>query len=281
MIAGDSGDVRRRYRDIREQERRLRQSRDGDRAVACRRRRRATTRSIPPRAPRPISQRSASPVRSPLPARYTTATNAATITNRTLTGVISGDDVTYVGGAATFADRNAGTGKTVTGTGLSLAGTDAGNYTVNTIATTLADITPASLTYVATPVRIAVNTPFPTFGGSVVGFVGGRHAEASATTGTAVFETTAADSSQIGCVCDRRIGVVGELRQLHVHTGSGQRDRVGHYTARRPVAARRAGSKVLPARSLLPCRRKARARDCRKQKDRHCVDRRTHFARNR
>ena len=124
-------------------------------------------------------------------------TTTATISNRTLTGAISGDDVTYVGGTATFADRNVGTGKTVTGSGLSLAGTDAGNYTVNTIATTLADITPASLTYVATPDRIAVNTPFPTFGGSVVGFVGGD-TQASATTGTAVFETTAPDSSQIG-----------------------------------------------------------------------------------
>ena len=127
---------------------------------------------------------------------YDGSTTAA-ITNRTLTGVIGGDDVTYVGGAATFADRNAGTGKTVTGNGLSLAGTDAGNYTVNTTATTLADITPASLTYVATPERIAIDTPFPTFGGSVVGFVGGDTV-ASATTGTAVFETNAPDSSQVG-----------------------------------------------------------------------------------
>ncbi len=124
-------------------------------------------------------------------------TTAATISNRTLTGAISGDDVTYVGGTATFADRNVGTGKTVTGSGLSLAGADAGNYTVNTIATTLADISPASLTYVATPDRVAVNTPFPTFGGSVVGFVGGD-TQASATSGTEAFETTAPDSSQIG-----------------------------------------------------------------------------------
>ena len=121
----------------------------------------------------------------------------ASITDRTLTGVIGGDDVTYVGGAAAFADRNAGNGKTVTGTGLSLAGTDAANYTVNATATTLADITPASLTYVATPERIAVNAPFPTFAGNVVGFVGGDSLT-SATSGTAVFETTAPDSSQIG-----------------------------------------------------------------------------------
>ena len=71
---------------------------------------------------------------------------SATITSRTLTGVIGGDTVSYVGGTATFADKNVGTGKTVTGTGLGLAGADAGNYTVNTTATTTADITAAALT---------------------------------------------------------------------------------------------------------------------------------------
>src|SRR5262249_29698751 len=67
-------------------------------------------------------------------------TTAATITDRTLTGVIGGDAVTYVGGTASFSDKNAGLGKTVTATGLDLAGADAGNYTVNTTATTTADI---------------------------------------------------------------------------------------------------------------------------------------------
>ena len=35
--------------------------------------------------------------------------DAATITSRTLTGVISGDTVSYAGGTATFADKNVGT----------------------------------------------------------------------------------------------------------------------------------------------------------------------------
>jgi hypothetical protein len=74
------------------------------------------------------------------------ATTAATITGRTLSGVIAGDSVTYSGGSATFADKNVGTGKTVTTTGLGLAGTDAGNYTVNAIAITTADITALALT---------------------------------------------------------------------------------------------------------------------------------------
>ena len=75
---------------------------------------------------------------------------AATITNRALTGVVAGDDVSYIGGTATFADRNVGAAKPVTGNGLTLAGTDAGNYVVNTVATTNASITPAALTIAAT-----------------------------------------------------------------------------------------------------------------------------------
>jgi hypothetical protein len=69
----------------------------------------------------------------------------ATITGRTLSGVLGTDNVSLVGGTATFADKNAGSGKTVTVTGLSLSGADAGNYTVNSTATTTADITAAPL----------------------------------------------------------------------------------------------------------------------------------------
>ncbi len=74
------------------------------------------------------------------------ASSAATITARSLTGVLGLDDVQYVGGTATFSDKNVGTGKTVTAIGLSLAGADAGNYTVNGTATANADITRRPLT---------------------------------------------------------------------------------------------------------------------------------------
>ena len=51
------------------------------------------------------------------------------------------------GGTATFANKNIGTGKTVTGTAFTLAGTDSGNYILaSTTLTTTADITPKSLT---------------------------------------------------------------------------------------------------------------------------------------
>ena len=73
------------------------------------------------------------------------ATDVATITGRTLSGVLSTDVVSYSGGTATFSDKNAAAGKTVTGSGLSLIGADAGNYTVSTTTTTTADITPAPL----------------------------------------------------------------------------------------------------------------------------------------
>lgn len=79
--------------------------------------------------------------------------SSATIATRTLTGQIGGDNVSYVGGTATFADKNVGTGKTVTATGLSLSGSDAGNYTVNTSATTTANITSRVLAVSATGVN--------------------------------------------------------------------------------------------------------------------------------
>ncbi|MDO8653313.1 MAG: YDG domain-containing protein [Undibacterium sp.] len=72
--------------------------------------------------------------------------NTATIVTRTLATPVAGDAVSYIGGSALFSDKNVADGKTVTGTGLSLAGADAGNYTVNTSAITTANITPAPLT---------------------------------------------------------------------------------------------------------------------------------------
>ncbi len=75
-------------------------------------------------------------------------TTAATITGYTLEGLFDGDDVTYVGGMTVFADENAGTGKQVTATDLSLSGTDAGNYTVNGTAITTANIAKADATVV-------------------------------------------------------------------------------------------------------------------------------------
>ncbi|ALV04976.1 YDG domain-containing protein [Roseateles depolymerans] len=71
-------------------------------------------------------------------------TTTGTLGTVSLSGVLAGDVVGVSGsGSATFADKNAGTGKAVTISGLSLSGTDAGNYAFDTSAT--ASITPKAI----------------------------------------------------------------------------------------------------------------------------------------
>jgi len=103
--------------------------------------------------------------------------------------VISGDNISYVGGTATFADKNVGTGKTVTATGLSLSGTDAGNYTVNSTATALADITPAPLTIRADNKSKIYGQALPSLTATYLGLVPGD--TSSSLSGTLVCTTTA------------------------------------------------------------------------------------------
>jgi len=64
-------------------------------------------------------------------------------------GVVTGDVVNCTATAANFSDKNVGTGKTVTATGVSLSGTDAGNYSASMTSTTTASITAAPLTVTA------------------------------------------------------------------------------------------------------------------------------------
>ena len=68
----------------------------------------------------------------------------------TLQGVTPGDDVSLVtsGASGTFADKNIGSSKTVTVSGLTLSGTAAGNYTLAQ-PTVSANITPRSITVTA------------------------------------------------------------------------------------------------------------------------------------
>ena len=79
-------------------------------------------------------------------AKTTAVLNSA---NAAFTGEISGDVLTVAASVGTFADKNAGVGKTVNITGLSLGGTDAQNYTLaKTTGTTAADITKANISAV-------------------------------------------------------------------------------------------------------------------------------------
>jgi hypothetical protein len=88
-------------------------------------------------------------------------TSSAAIVTRSLTGVLPGDVVSYLGGTATFSDSNAGSW-TVTAVGLYLAGTDAGNYTVNSTATATATISKANQ-------QISWSTPAPIVFGTILG----------------------------------------------------------------------------------------------------------------
>src|SRR5438034_5843655 len=98
----------------------------------------------------------------------TTASTTADITARTLvvsaTGVnkvydgatnatvtlsdnrVAGDSLNTSYTSASFADKNVGTSKPVSVSGISVTGTDASNYTANTTANATADITKATVT---------------------------------------------------------------------------------------------------------------------------------------
>ncbi|MEB2785908.1 YDG domain-containing protein, partial [Algoriphagus persicinus] len=75
---------------------------------------------------------------------------SAVVLTRFLNGVIAPDAVTLTGGTATFSDANAALGKTVTLTGASLSGADAGNYNLTSVGTTTANISKAPSTTVVT-----------------------------------------------------------------------------------------------------------------------------------
>ncbi|WP_264593270.1 YDG domain-containing protein [Sphingobium sp. B1D7B] len=77
-------------------------------------------------------------------------TTAANGTVTGLSGVVAGDNVTANGTSAfEFVDRNAGNGKSVAVSGLTLSGADAGNYMLGTIANGTANIARAMLTLTA------------------------------------------------------------------------------------------------------------------------------------
>ncbi|WP_162344410.1 MBG domain-containing protein [Pontibacter fetidus] len=100
-------------------------------------------------------------------------TENASASNLTLDGVITGDDVQLTGGTATFANKHAGVGKTVSLAGAALTGDDKDNYSLTTIANALADITPklASVTSAANTKVYGSSDPMLT--GSTAGFIEG------------------------------------------------------------------------------------------------------------
>ena len=105
----------------------------------------------------------------------TTATPAGTAV---INGKVGSDDVAVTTGTAAFADKNVGTGKTVTFTGYSLSGTTAGNYNLNAQpASVTANITAKKVTVTGIT---ATNRPYAKdnlevalTGGTVSGIVSG------------------------------------------------------------------------------------------------------------
>jgi hypothetical protein len=126
-------------------------------------------------------------------------TTAASITGHTFTGVVGTDNVNVVGGTATFDDKNVGTGKTVTITGLNLGGNDKDQYVIATPVTAKANITPVGLTVtaVATPAETTYPNS-PTFTATYNGFVNNEtETTAGALTGTLAFDVLDASNNVV------------------------------------------------------------------------------------
>src|ERR1700747_3255504 len=77
-----------------------------------------------------------------------TTTATVTLSDNRVSGDLFTDSYT----SASFTNKNVATSKPVNVTGISISGTDAGNYSFNTTASTTADITPRPLTVSATGV---------------------------------------------------------------------------------------------------------------------------------
>jgi hypothetical protein len=121
-------------------------------------------------------------------------TPAATVTlsdNR-----VAGDSLNTSYTSAAFTDKNVGNGKTVNVTGITATGPDAANYTVNTSATALAAITPATLTGTVAGQARLYGQPNPAFSVNYSGFVGGD--DAGILTGTLTFSINVGTNSPVG-----------------------------------------------------------------------------------
>lgn len=124
-------------------------------------------------------------------------TTTAPLTGTAAITPLAGDVANLSGTVAgSYADRNVGSAKAITISGLALAGADAGNYRLS-LPTLRGDITPATLQYVATPIERLFGQPIGAVGGTVSGFVGGDTL-ATATTGALSFATPAVTGSPVG-----------------------------------------------------------------------------------
>jgi len=145
--------------------------------------------------PKSVSITSVSAANKTYDASRTAAVNVGTVSG------LVGKETLATTSIAQFDTKDAGQGKTVTvalGIGDGGNGGLAGNYVLSTpTLTTTADITPATLTYVATPSMVVAGTSPTALSGSLRGFVGDE-TQARATRGTMVFSSTGRADSPPG-----------------------------------------------------------------------------------
>ncbi len=109
---------------------------------------------------------------------------------------VAGDVLTTAYTSAMFNDKNVATGKAVSVSGISINGTDAGNYTANKIASATADITAKALTITAEDKTRFVGTANPIFTVNYNGFIAGENESSLSTPPT--LSTTATIASLLG-----------------------------------------------------------------------------------
>jgi len=122
-------------------------------------------------------------------------TTSATVTGRSLSGVVGSDEVNLTGGTAAFDTAGVGTGKMVTLSGPTLGGTAASNYTLASVSTTTADITKADQTI--------------TFGALSAVAVSAAPFTLSATANSGLTVTFASDNSSVATVSGSTVTIVG------------------------------------------------------------------------
>lgn len=126
-------------------------------------------------------------------------TTTATIATRALSGVLGVDEVSLNGGVALFANKNAGAGKTVTVTNLSLTGVATNNYQLAaTSVSTTANISKVPLTVTADNKTRVVGQANPPLTASYFGFVNSETLATSGVTGSPALSTAATVGSPVG-----------------------------------------------------------------------------------
>ena len=127
------------------------------------------------------------------------STSGFTVGALSVSGGVNGETVTLTSGSGTTTSANAGSyaGSSLAGLSISVSGGNAlaSNYQLPSSGTLT--ITPATLTYAATPATGYTGSPLPPLTGTVTGFLG-FDTLASATSGAVIWTTTATLVSPVG-----------------------------------------------------------------------------------